>query len=154
MASARLSVLGCRRRQVSQRVWRQGSSPPHGPSFAPGRPASSNSRWSELPVPGSGAKRTRTPAARAARRMRPSTPGRGRRDRVGVGHEDGQAARGRVEDADDVAGAPAAGDREALAGGGEAGGPEAGLDVAVGPALGAARGGARADGAREGGGGG
>src|SRR4051794_41890830 len=77
MASAAFSVVRSRRCHVSQAVWRTGSAPFHGPSLAPGRPLSSNSRWSELPVAASGAKRTVAWARRAALRTRPSARVRG-----------------------------------------------------------------------------
>ena len=66
-----LKALGWRRTGVSHAVWRHGSSGT--PSLAAGRPASVNSRWSELPVPASLIQRT---APRPARRIRPSTRGR------------------------------------------------------------------------------
>ena len=49
------------------------------PASCPGRPSSSNSRWSELPVSSSRTQLTGTRARRAARSSAPSTPGADRR---------------------------------------------------------------------------
>ena len=68
--------------------------------------------------------------------------------RVGVGHDDRQAARGSVDDADQVARSSAAGHREALPADPQAGRPERRGGVALGPQLAGARRRARADRAR------
>ena len=70
---------GSRRAGRSQGRWRQGSPPAPTPSFAPGRPSSSNSRWSEFPVPSSRTQlhgHTRARGRRAAARPPPAAAAR------------------------------------------------------------------------------
>ena len=59
----------------SQGMCRQGSPPAPTPSFAPDMPSSSNSRWSELPVPSSRTHVSGTRARRAAPAARPPRAG-------------------------------------------------------------------------------